>query len=189
MRLLATALLLLAGCSSADALRNRNNPSGSPEALSNSVILSADVEARLRAMATDLAGTPYLEGGHSRDGMDAPALVQLLAAEVLGVDLPRNTARQLGIGSEILQKDLVFGDVVFFRPTNMPRHVGMYLGNQEFVHAWPESGVAVARLDDSYWNGAFWAGRRLITDGAAVPQAQQPVEEPETPRSRRRVGW
>lgn len=190
MRLLAAALLLLCGCSAAESLRN--NTTGSADrttTLGSSIVLSADIEVRLRDLSSQWLGTPHSEGGRTREGIDAPGLVQLLAQEVLGVELPRNTTRQLGIGIEVVQSDLLPGDIVFFRPTSMPRHVGVYLGQSEFVHSWPETGVTVDRLDDSYWSGAFWAGRRLLADSTQTQPTATPETE-RTPRRRtRRVGW
>ena len=190
MRLITAALLLLCGCSAAESLRN--NSAGSTDGattLGSSIVLSADIEVRLRNLSTEWLGTPHREGGQTREGIDAPALVQLLAQDVMGVELPRNTTRQLGIGIEIVQGDLLPGDIVFFRPTSMPRHVGVYLGQDEFVHSWPETGVAIARMDDSYWNGAFWAGRRLLADSTQTRPTATPETERAPRRRTRRVGW
>ncbi|MDE2731117.1 MAG: NlpC/P60 family protein [Bacteroidota bacterium] len=154
----------------------------------SSVARAADLEPLLRSRAQEWVGVPYLEGGDSRAGVDAPALVQILAGDVLGVELPRSTTRQLGVGEEIRQQDLLAGDIVFFRPTNRPRHVGIYLGSREFIHSWPESDVSIVRLDDSYWSGAFWAGRRIVADTVSTQPIQ--AQEERTPRHRtRRVGW
>ena len=151
MRYFAAALVLLSGCTATESLQSSLRATGTSATPGVSIVQSADIEARLRNMSEQWLGTPHLDRGTTRDGIDAPGLVQLLAVDVLGVELPRNTTRQLGIGREILQPDLLPGDVVFFRPTSMPRHVGMYLGGSEFIHAWPETGVAIARLDNSYW--------------------------------------
>ena len=186
MRILGAALLLLAGCSAGQTLNKDSSPVAG--VTSSSMVQSADLEARLRSRAQEWVGTPFLDGGDSRAGVDAPALVQILAGDVLGVDLPRTTTRQLGIGREIMQRDLLAGDVVFFRPTSRPRHVGIFLGNRDFIHSWPETGVEIVRLDDSYWSGAFWAGRRILAD--TVSTQPVPAQEERTPRRRtRRVGW
>ena len=153
---------------------------------SSTIIPSTDLERQLRAFAANWQGTPHVEGGTSRDGIDAPAFVQLAANEVMGLALPRIVARQLGIGEEILRDALLPGDLIFFRPTSEPRHVGIYLGNNEFVHAWHDGGVAITRLDNPFWNGAYWDARRLLTqpDGIMAPEPQEAKRPP-----RRRVGW
>ena len=132
-----------------------------------------------------------MAGGDSRSGIDAPALVWIAANDILGVTLPGTTARQLGMGDEITRDNLVAGDLIFFRPTSMPRHVGIYLGRNEFVHSWPEGGVAIARLDNPYWGGAYWSARRLLAQpGVSVGKpANEDEAQPAQPRTRRRVGW
>lgn len=188
MRAIGAALLLLSGCAAGNTLRTGTGATDLTAVSGSPIVLSADLEVRLRNRAQEWVGTPHLEGGDSRAGIDAPALVQILAGDVLGIDLPRSTTRQLGIGREILQQELLAGDLVFFRPTNMPRHVGIYLGNRDFIHAWPETGVEIALLDDNYWNGAFWAGRRILTDSVSAQPSL--IEEESTPRRQtRRVGW
>lgn len=169
----------LAGCTNSRKLEKQSSlPPNS--ALSTS---PTNIESELRNFAESWSETPYVEGGNSQSGIDAPGLVMVIADKILGLSLPHSTARQLGFGQEIQRSSLLPGDIIFFRPTNTPRHVGTYLGSQEFLHAWPEDGVTIASLDDPYWNGAYWAGRRMI--------AQQPThpEDPPPPTRKRRVGW
>ena len=150
-------VVILAGCYAPRALVTPRETVSTASA-----IPSAAIESELRTLATSWQGTPHLEGGSSRSGIDAPGLVLVIADQVLGISLPHSTARQLGFGEEIPRSSLVPGDIVFFRPTSMPRHVGVYLGSQEFVHSWPNDGVSIARLDDPYWNGAYWAARPCL---------------------------
>ena len=176
--------ICLAGCYQPRALVTQ------PETVSTtSAIPSAAIESELRTLATSWQGTPHLEGGSSRSGIDAPGLVLVIADQILGLSLPHSTARQLGFGEEIQRSSLMPGDIVFFRPTSMPRHVGVYLGSQEFVHSWPDDGVSIARLDDPYWNGAYWAARRVLAEplvSTPVTPERQPSRSTST---RRRVGW
>ncbi|MXW13509.1 MAG: hypothetical protein F4069_09075 [Rhodothermaceae bacterium] len=154
----------------------------------NPAIPSAAIESELRAFATSWQGTPHVEGGSSRSGIDAPGLVVAVADQILGLSFPHSTARQLGFGKEVERASLMPGDIVFFRPTSMPRHVGIYLGSQEFLHAWPEDGVSIGRMDEPYWSGAYWAGRRVLVGQDSVQIPMTP-EEPLDSLGNRRVGW
>ncbi len=180
-------LILFAGCSQSQRLET----SSSQVTLSSttSIIPSAATESELRTFASQWQGVPHLNGGDSRSGIDAPGLVMVAFDQVLGISLPHSTPRQLGFGQEVEFQSLRPGDLIFFRPTSMPRHVGIYLGSEEFLHSWPENGVSIARLDDSFWTGAFWAGRRILgtqpTGAAPDSSSQKPADRP----TKRRVGW
>ena len=169
----------MAGCTASREFEKQSALSPN-SALSTSLIT---IEAELRKFAESWGDTPYAEGGNSRSGIDAPGLVMVIADKILGLSLPHSTARQLGFGQEIKRSSLSPGDIVFFRPTNTPRHVGVYLGSQEFLHAWPDDGVVIANLEDPYWNGAYWAGRRMMKK--QVPT----TDDPPSPPRKRRVGW
>ncbi|MCY4205515.1 MAG: NlpC/P60 family protein [Bacteroidetes bacterium] len=192
MRLYTTLIcvICLTGCSQTQQL---NTPSSRPTTLiaTNSAPATsiATVESELRTFAETWKGVPHLDGGNSRSGIDAPGLVMVIADQVLGLSLPHSTARQLGFGEEIQRTALVPGDILFFRPTSMPRHVGVYLGSQEFLHAWPGEGVSIARLDESYWNGAYWIGRRVLGIQISETDIDTTSEDPQTRPSKRRVGW
>ncbi len=178
----------LVGCGQS---RQLNPPSSSLLTSSNSahaVTPPAHIEPELRAFAESWSGTPHLEGGSSKSGIDASGLVMIIAEQILGTPLPHSTARQLGFGLEVERRFLIPGDIVFFRPTSMPRHVGVYLGSQEFLHSWPDGGVSIARMDEPYWNGAYWVGRRLL-DLLPTDDAPATPDEPPPLPPKRRVGW
>jgi len=154
-----------------------------------SVIPSAATEAELRNFASQWQGVPHLDGGDSKSGIDASGLVMVAFDQVLGLSLPHSTPRQLGFGEEVEISMLRPGDLVFFRPTSMPRHVGISLGSQEFLHSWPENGVSIARIDDSFWSGAFWAARRILTTQPLETSADSSSQTSSTSSNQRRVGW
>jgi len=113
---------------------------------------------------------PYRFGGTTRDrGLDCSGLVQKVYAESLGLDLPRTTRGQATSGRKIARKDLKPGDLVFFNTRRRAfSHVGIYLGNDRFLHA-PSSGgkVRIEKLSVGYWNKRFNGARRVI-----APQTQ-----------------
>jgi cell wall-associated NlpC family hydrolase len=131
-------------------------------------------------------GVPYRLGGISRQGIDCSAFVQILYRDALGLDLPRTTADQVEIGASVPAHELLPGDLVFFRPYNRNRHVGVYLSRGEFVHASTSNGVMISRLDEPYWKDHYWTARRILS-ASPMPVAA-PTAAP-VPAARRVVGW
>jgi len=120
---------------------------------------------RLVQAALGYLGAPYRRGGTSRDGVDCSGLVYAAAREI-GVSLPRTSSEMWGKGSPVAKGNLRPGDVVFFKDTYRRgiSHVGLYLGDDKFVHA-PRTGksVMVSNLGESYYT-AHWAGAYRILE-------------------------
>lgn len=146
-----------------------------------------EAERRLRAATVDWYGTPYRFGGTTRDGIDCSAFVRAVYRETFGVDLPRTTAQQVHEGVPVRNGAFVPGDLVFFRPSSKGRHVGIYLGRGEFVHAGTSTGVTISHLDEPYWQQTYWTTRRLLPAPLPVRPAA-PLAGP--PRARAsRTSW
>ncbi|MDW7677814.1 MAG: C40 family peptidase, partial [Bacillota bacterium] len=111
--------------------------------------------------AMALLGTPYRYGGSTPAGFDCSGFVNYVLEEH-GIDVPRTSAAMYSAVKKISFDELEPGDLVFFRGYRPgPSHVGIYVGDGEFIHA-PSTGktVSFSNIDDpSYW------GRRKI--GAA----------------------
>src|SRR5690606_41020387 len=86
-----------------------------------------------------------------------------LLHEAVGVELTRSTATQVEEGVAVRKEDLLPGDLVFFRRRST-RHVGVYLGDGEFIHASSSNGVIVSRLDETYYERHYWTARRVVDD-------------------------
>lgn len=121
------------------------------------------IQALLRR-ATALLGTPYRWGGTSPDsGFDCSGLVNYVFRTALGIELPRVSREMASNGERIDRAALVAGDLVFFgRRGKRVDHVGIYVGDGQFVHA-PRTGrdVTVSRMDTGYWAGRFLQARRV----------------------------
>ncbi|HXQ31343.1 MAG TPA: C40 family peptidase [Steroidobacteraceae bacterium] len=143
------ALGLIAGCAAAPLRPSPVAPAAA----------GAGLGARAATLASGLIGTPYRYGGRSRAGLDCSGLVFYVYRE-LGLAVPRTAAEQRAAAVPVAAEALRPGDLVFFYTPE--DHVGVYLGNSEFVHA-PASGRPVerARLDSPFFILGFAGGGRL----------------------------
>lgn len=107
-------------------------------------------------------GVPHQDGGMSKNGVDCSGLMVLSFSDVLGIQLPRTTIRQSKNGVLIDQSELKEGDLVFFQTGFKQLHVGVYLGQNQFMHASSSRGVMISRLDNPYWRENYWHSRRII---------------------------
>ena len=117
--------------------------------------------------AMDLLGIRYRRGGTSPEaGFDCSGFVSHVFREGLGLILPRSSKEMSRSGEVIGQEELRPGDLVFFNTMRKAfSHVGIYLGDNQFVHA-PRSGgrVRIEDLRDGYWIKRFNGARRVNPD-------------------------
>lgn len=120
----------------------------------------------LVSKAFDFIGTRYRRGGNNQEqGLDCSGLVRLVFKEVVGMHLPRTALEISQRGESITLNELQPGDLVFFNTLKRNfSHVGIYIGENKFIHA-PSSGgeVRVENMDISYWKKRFNGARRIQT--------------------------
>jgi len=121
---------------------------------------------KLTLFAKKLLNIPYKFGGNTFLGIDCSAYVKKVYG-LLGIDLPRTAREQFNEGEAIDKEELSVGDLVFFRTyASFPSHVGIYLGNNLFIHASSHGKkVKVDNLDAPYFVKRFIGAKRLLTDG------------------------
>ncbi len=120
---------------------------------------------KLVTFAKKLLNIPYKFGGNSIMGIDCSAYVKRVYG-FLGIELPRTARAQFQAGGETVDKDeLSIGDLVFFRTyASFPSHVGIYLGNNLFIHASSRGKkVTIDSLETPYYLKRFIGGKRLLT--------------------------
>lgn len=111
-------------------------------------------------------GVPYRLGGSTLKGIDCSAFVKRIY-EIFNIQLPRTTWEQFRIGKRVGKGELEEGDLVFFktrtrRTSTSTGHVGIYIGNNQFVHASSHNReVKVDNLDEPYFNQRFLNGVRV----------------------------
>lgn len=122
------------------------------------------------AAAMQFLGVKYRFGGGSPStGFDCSGLVAYAAETSLGLKLPRSARDIASQGESVGRGELRKGDLVFFNTRGHRfSHVGIYLGNRQFVHA-PRTGakVRVENMDIAYWTKRYNGARRLHPDTTA----------------------
>lgn len=108
-------------------------------------------------------GTPYSYGSTGNGSFDCSGFTSY-AYKAAGIDLPHSSAGQASLGSLISQDSLQKGDLVIFNNSGNTRigHVGIYIGDNSFIHASTNKGITVTSLDDSYYKERYVCARRLL---------------------------
>ncbi len=115
---------------------------------------------RLLETIDEWYGTRYRYGGTTKSGIDCSAFVRAVYKVAFGIDLPR-TAREQFRAAALAVSNLQTGDLLFFNTSGGISHVGMYLGNNKFVHASTSRGVIVSDLDENYYAARYLGARRM----------------------------
>ena len=107
-------------------------------------------------------GVPYVFGGTSPYGFDCSGFTKYVFASA-GISLPRAADGQFYAGTRVSMNNLRAGDLVFFETYEPgPSHVGIYMGDGEFIHAGSSTGVTVSGLYDRYWGERYLGACRVL---------------------------
>lgn len=109
-------------------------------------------------------GTRYRYGGSDKKGIDCSSFTGKLLETVYHQQVPRTARDQYDMCEKVEREDLMEGDLVFFNTRGGISHVGIYLGNNHFVHSSTSSGVTISSLEEDYYNKKFVKGGRIIAD-------------------------
>ena len=109
-------------------------------------------------------GVPYKWGGATMKGMDCSGFTMKVFGESSNLNIPHNAAAQYKLGAKINRRQLKFGDLVFFRDIESRgvSHVGIYIGNDEFVHASLSKGVVNSSMNQKYYKKRYVSARRIL---------------------------
>ena len=152
-------------------------PVGAADTLSVSASVG-DAGSEVVFRALSLLGVSYRFGGNTPEtGLDCSGLVRLVYSDALGLPLPRRSEEISRVGPAIAPTELQPGDLVFFNTLRRAfSHVGIYIGNNQFVHA-PSTGgsIRVENLGADYWTRRFDGARRLLTQDLLAAASMNPL--------------
>jgi len=121
------------------------------------------LKLKLEELLAKEMGKPYQWGGTGPNSYDCSGLVYSIYGK-LGITLPRTASAQSKVGAYVAKEDLAYGDLVFFaRNGKTVNHVGIYVGNGEFVHS-PQTGDVVKKttLLSGYYQRCYFTARRVF---------------------------
>jgi cell wall-associated NlpC family hydrolase len=163
--IVAATLLALSAGTSAQETADRSFATAASTTVKDAATSAWRTAQEVSAAAFGLIGIRYKWGGSTPDtGLDCSGLVRYVFQRVTGVSLPRTARDMSRLGDKVAIAELKPGDLVFFNTRRFAySHVGIYLGDNRFVHS-PRRGrdVEVATLDSGFWQKRFDGARRLV---------------------------
>ena len=158
--------VLLSACSTTNTAKNMHSEThavgnGDNSSLQASqdefenMVRNIDVKSRIMDQYADWKGVRYRLGGSTKKGIDCSSFVQRTFREQFG--------EQQETGKSVSRTNLRTGDLVLFRAGSTGRHVGIYIGNNQFVHASTSSGVIISSMNEPYWKKRYNEARRVLS--------------------------
>lgn len=159
------SVLALVGCATPPAPQQTSGlPSGLPSGLRSAK--SLEDGGNIATYALSLVNRPYIWGGHEpMTGFDCSGLVSHVYQQAAGINLRGSAAAMAKASRSISTTEVLAGDLVFFNTLGKPfSHIGIYVGDNKFVHSSnPRTGVRVDRLDSKYYADRFEGAKTLLT--------------------------
>jgi lipoprotein Spr len=134
--------------------------------LKYAVLMNTEVESlpnkTLLESVDEFFGVRYRTGGNGKTGIDCSGFTVAVYLAAYGINLPRVSKEQYRISRKISTTELQEGDLVFFHTRGSGvSHVGVYLGNNKFIHATVSRGVMVNDLFEPYYVQRFLGAGRI----------------------------
>ena len=131
-----------------------------------SKLLNCEVESlpqpRMYQTIYEWLGTPYKYSGDCKEGIDCSGFVCMLYKKSFDITLAQRAADIFKEVKPLKKSALKEGDLVFFKIKQKKiSHVGVYVGNNKFVHASVQNGVIISDLDEAYYKKYFYKGGRV----------------------------
>ncbi|MET4579098.1 C40 family peptidase [Ottowia thiooxydans] len=171
--ILGCATAFLAGCGTpVQRTRPAASKPSTPTVSRSTPQLALDMSGREAAVARAMmvVNTPYRYGGNTPDGgFDCSGLVQYVLTDLGNARLPRSTSQWAAASAPVPEGAMQRGDLVFFNTSGQPfSHMGIYVGNGQFVHA-PSSGGTVRKdsLSSRYFASRYLGARSVFAQAAS----------------------
>ncbi len=151
-----------------ESSKNNNAPDiekCSPIQFKYALIMDREVETIINTSLYNFIdewwATRYRYGGSTKKGIDCSSFTGKVLESVYGIAVPRTATEQYNMAEKIPVENLVEGDLVFFNTRGGVSHVGVYLGDNYFVHSSVKYGVTISSLKDDYYSRKFIGGGRI----------------------------
>lgn len=123
---------------------------------------SSAARTKVIQYAYKFLGKPYIWAAEGPSSFDCSGYTSYIYRK-FGYELPHYTGYQVEMGEEVPKDKLKTGDLIFFNTTGANSHVGIYMGNGNFIHASSGKGsVTVSSLSNSYYSSRFSEARRIV---------------------------
>jgi len=118
---------------------------------------------RMSSIVNEYLGTKYRSGGYGKLGVDCSGLVYAIYRDYDNIHLPPNTKKLYTQLPRVSYREIQYGDLVFFSLEGKhASHVGIYVGDDKFVHASRSRGVVFSSMAEEYYLSAYVGARRVI---------------------------
>ncbi len=142
------------------------------------------LRAKVIAAAKQYIGVPYRYGGLTAAGMDCSGFIYTVAREAAKVQLPRTARAMYSFCKTVPDEKREPGDIVFFKDGEKITHAGLYIGNNQFIHAVSDganTGVIVSSLNQGSWRRRYAGCGQFLPP--SLPQDKQDKNVPNTPKT------
>ena len=129
---------------------------------SKNVTTTISNKTKIESQFRHFKGTKYKYGGTDKRGFDCSGFTKTVYKNAFKLTLPRTTEEMSKLGRKVSKKKLKPGDLVFFRPSRKYEHVGIYIGENTFIHSSTSNGVIKTKLDDIYWKKKYRFAKRIL---------------------------
>ncbi len=132
---------------------------------------SQEIELAIVSESLSYLGSPYAYGGSEEAGFDCSGFVFLIYSKYVP-NMPRRSIDQFRFGEIVDWGGLEPADLVFFKTFEAPvSHVGIYLGDDSFIHAaseGPRTGIIISSLKEPYYKASYMGARRVLSSSQGM---------------------
>lgn len=144
--------------------------------------------ASIRSQVVDFAkkflGVPYVYGSANPSGFDCTGIVFYTYQKVADLTIPRATRFLAQFGKQITLGQALPGDILIFDTVGGPSHAGLYIGDNQVLHAasaGSKTGVIISKMSENYYASRFLYGRQILPVEGPKVQPEIPPETPDLP--------